>query len=430
MIRNYFNKLLAKYLSIYIRPQNTVVEVEPFHNLLQNSILASKYVTVENESLVAEQLSVVKPDYIILNGLIHYKPDIQRFLETIQQNTPSSTRIIVCYYSALWRPFVKLATFLRMRNRKPEENWVSPHDVNNFAQLAGFEIVAQQSRILMPIYIPIIGWFFNKILSPIPFFKLFNLVNIAVLRPLKNPFSAQPSVSIVVPARNEAGNIENIIKRLPKMGANDEIIYIEGNSTDNTWEVVQDVYNRYRTTHNIQIGQQDGKGKANAVWKGFDMARNEILMILDADITVPPEDLPKFYKAIVSGKAEFINGSRLVYPMEKKAMRFFNILGNKFFANAFSYVLNQPLKDTLCGTKVLTKENYQKIVDNRSFFGDFDPFGDFDLLFGSSRLGLKIIEVPITYRARTYGDTNIQRWKHGVILLRMLLFAMRKLKFV
>ena len=160
------------------------------------------------------------------------------------------------------------------------------------------------------------------------------------------------------------------------------------------------------------------------------MASGDILMILDADLTVRPEDLPKFYRAIVSGQGEFINGSRLVYPMKEQSMRFANIIGNKFFAFAFSYVLGQRFKDTLCGTKVIRKKDYEVLVERRSFFGDFDPFGDFDLLFGAARLCLKIIELPVAYGERTYGTTNISRWRHGTLLLGMLLFAARRLKFV
>ena len=199
---------------------------------------------------------------------------------------------------------------------------------------------------------------------------------------------------------------------------------------DNTWEIMNHVKDKYLNEKNIIIDRQDGIGKGDAVRKGFNLATKEILMILDADLTVQPEDLPKFYKAIIQNNGEFINGSRLVYPMEQKAMRFFNILGNKFFAITFSFILNQPVKDTLCGTKVLSRKNYLKIANNRSVFGDFDPFGDFDLLLGSVKLGLKIIEVPITYRARSYGKTNIQRWKHGFILLRMLFFAAKHIKFI
>ena len=264
-----------------------------------------------------------------------------------------------------------------------------------------------------------------------PVFEWFTLVNIVVLRPVNKakPLGNKPSVSVVVAARNEAGNIENIVKRLPAMGQEDELILVEGNSRDNTWQEMQRAKTAYQD-HNIIIAQQKGIGKGDAVRLGFDLASKDILMILDADLTVPPEDLPKFYRAIVENKGEFINGSRLVYTMENQAMRFANIIGNKFFALAFSFVLNQSLKDTLCGTKVISRKNYKEIAANRHYFGDFDPFGDFDLIFGAAKLGLKIVELPIKYRARTYGDTNIQRWKHGVILLRMLLFASRKIKFI
>jgi glycosyltransferase involved in cell wall biosynthesis len=285
---------------------------------------------------------------------------------------------------------------------------------------------------LVPTYIPLFSNLINRYIAPLPFFRAFNLVNIIVARlvPVVADVDSELSVSVVVAARNEEGNIDDIINRLPAMGPDDELILIEGNSTDNTWEKIKEVYEKNKNRINMQIAQQDGRGKGDAVRKGFAMAKRDILMILDADLTVPPEDLPKFYNAIVSGKGEYINGSRLVYPMEDKAMRFFNIIGNKFFAMAFSFVLGQRFKDTLCGTKVLTRQNYQKLAKNREYFGDFDPFGDFDLIFGSARMCLKIVEVPISYRERIYGNTNISRWRHGVILLKMLFFAARKIKFI
>ncbi|HMY67214.1 MAG TPA: glycosyltransferase family 2 protein, partial [Leptospiraceae bacterium] len=280
-------------------------------------------------------------------------------------------------------------------------------------------------------YIPLISHFLNRYLAPLPFFRNFTLVNILIARPLfQDEKRKKLSVSVVVPARNESGNIEKIIERLPKMGPDDELIFVEGNSTDDTWQKIQEYAAKYKNEKNIRIFQQEGKGKGDAVRKGFSNAEKDILMILDADMTVPPEDLPRFYSAIVKGKGEFINGSRLVYPMEKEAMRFFNLLGNKFFAMAFSFVLGQRFKDTLCGTKVLTRENYILLSKNRSYFGEFDPFGDFDLIFGAARMGLKIVEIPIIYRERTYGTTNISRWKHGAILLGMLIFAARKIKFI
>jgi len=313
-----------------------------------------------------------------------------------------------------------------------ESNWLSHEDVNNLLLLSDFEIVHIESRVLFPLYFPLLSDLINRYISPLPFFREFNLINIVIARPVPvaPALSPQSSVSVVVAARNEEGNIENIIKRLPQMGPDDELIIIEGNSTDNTWQKIQEVYEKNKNRLNIQIGQQEGRGKGDAVRKGFEMAQKDILMILDADLTVPPEDLPKFYKAIVAGYGEYINGSRLVYPMDKKAMRFFNIVGNKFFAIAFSFVLGQRFKDTLCGTKVITKKNYQKLAAHREYFGNFDPFGDFDLIFGSARMCLKIIELPVSYRERAYGETNISRWSHGLILLKMLFLAARKIKFI
>jgi glycosyltransferase involved in cell wall biosynthesis len=243
-------------------------------------------------------------------------------------------------------------------------------------------------------------------------------------------WESQYSVSIVIPARNESGNIENAIRRMPEFGRSIEIIFVEGNSTDDTWQVICAMQQKYRATHDIKVAQQAGKGKADAVRAGYALAGGDILMILDADLTVPPEDLPKFYNAIASGKGDFVNGTRLVYPMEKEAMRFLNYLGNHFFSWAFTWLLEQRYKDTLCGTKVMFRKDYMKLVKNRAYFGDFDPFGDFDLLFGAYKLNLKTVEVPIRYRERRYGTTNISRFRHGVVLLRMCLFASRKCKFI
>jgi glycosyltransferase involved in cell wall biosynthesis len=213
------------------------------------------------------------------------------------------------------------------------------------------------------------------------------------------------------------------------MGGGTEIIFVEGHSKDDTYATIESEI-RKRPQVDCKLYRQTGKGKGDAVRLGFEKANGDILMILDADLTVAPSDLPRFYEAIASGKGEFINGVRLVYPMENEAMRFFNLLGNKFFSWAFTWLLGQPTKDTLCGTKVLWRSDYARIAQNRSYFGNFDPFGDFDLLFGAAKLNLKIVEVPIRYGARRYGETNIKRWTHGWLLLRMVFFAARRIKFV
>jgi hypothetical protein len=445
-MRNYFYSLLRKYLSLFILPQNSVVEIDPTSSLLVGAMPQGKVVFRnapeeielatnfrEGTVLPVESIYEARPDYLVISGLIHYERDIQGLLGSLHKMCHRETRLVLTYYSSLWRPFANLASGLGLRRKLPESNWLAHEDIRNLLELENFDLVRLDHKILIPFYIPVVSYIFNRYVAPLPVFKNFCLLNIALARPVieqPNKESVAPSVSIVVPARNESGNIDNIVKRIPTMGPNDEIIFIEGNSTDDTWQAIQSAHARFGSERRILIAQQGGKGKGDAVRKGFGLATNEILMILDADMTVPPEDLPKFYHAIKDGKGEFINGTRLVYPMEKEAMRFFNLLGNKFFAMAFSFVLGQRFKDTLCGTKVISRSNYLQLANNRSFFGDFDPFGDFDLIFGAARMGLKIVEVPISYRERVYGDTNISRWRHGAILLAMLVFSARRIKFL
>lgn len=412
-MKKYFYRKLKKYLSFYISPGDNVLED-----------------SAAREPMYAGQHRADAPyDFVVLNGVLHYRRDIQKELQFLQKKVTADTRVIILYYSNLWKPLVRLASALGLRQQAREENWIAHEDVNNLLHLTHFELVRRDSRIICPVYIPLISWLFNTILAPLPLFRHLSMVNIAVARSTEKSPQLN-TVSILVPARNEAGNIEAIVNGMPRLSDDDELIFIEGNSTDNTWERIREIAAQYKGTLNIVTGQQDGKGKGDAVRKGFGMATKDILMIYDADMTVPHADLEKFYHAIKNNRGEFINGSRLVYPMEKKAMRFFNIIGNKFFALGFSFLIGQRFKDTLCGTKVISRKNYLKLAANRTYFGDFDPFGDFDLIFGATKMGLRIIEVPICYKERTYGDTNIQRWKHGMILFRMLFFAMRKIKFI
>ena len=315
-----------------------------------------------------------------------------------------------------------------MKSKQPIQNWLSINDIKNLLEIEGFEIVKKEYRILLPIYIPVIGFIYNRLLSNIPVINKLCLVRFVIARPVEVS-TKEYSVSVLVPARNERGNIENAILRTPKFGKSIEYIFVEGNSNDNTWDEILRVKEKYKDL-NIVALKQTGKGKGNAVREGFDVATGEMLMILDADLTTPPEDLPKFYNALAENRGEFINGCRLVYPMEKQAMRFLNLLGNLFFGAFLSFLLGQRLKDTLCGTKVLLKKDYEIIKNNRAYFGDFDPFGDFDLIFGAAKQNLKIVEIIVRYKDRQYGSTQISRFKHGMILLRMSFFAAKKIKFI
>ena len=305
------------------------------------------------------------------------------------------------------------------------QNWLTPEDVDNLLRLSGFETIRTTNEILFPLPL---GGLANRYLVRLWPFRDLALSNFLIARPAPQPVQ-NPSVSVVVAARNEEGNIKNIFDRLPQMGSKTELIFVEGHSRDKTYETIEKEIALHPGTSSL-LFRQSGIGKADAIRLGFEKASGDILMILDADLTVPPEDLPRFYEAIASGKGEFINGVRLVYPMEKEAMRTLNFIGNKLFSMAFSWMLGQPIKDTLCGTKVMWRKDYDKISANRSYFGDFDPFGDFDLIFGAAKLNRKIVDLPIRYRERTYGTTNISRWKHGILLFRMVAFAARRIKFV
>jgi len=369
-----------------------------------------------------------KFDYILLSDVVNYLPDVQAVLERLQRHSYQHTRIVLNVFNHLWRPLVSFAQKLTGRSSTLPENWLSVRDIENLLHLAGWEVVKRDSRILWPLKTPLLEPLINRWLAPLLKHLCLTVFVVARPRPLPSLYRNY-TCSVVIPARNEAGNIEEAVRRMPEIGTGTEIIFVEGHSKDNTWEEIQRVAAKY-PQRNIKTIKQTTKGKGGAVREAFAQATGDILFILDADLTVPPEDLTKFYHVICTGTADFVNGVRLVYPMENEAMRFLNMVGNKFFSAAFSWLLGQPIKDTLCGTKVLFRTQYEHIARNRSYFGDFDPFGDFDLLFGAAKLNLRMLDLPIRYRARTYGETNISRWSHGWLLLRMVRFAAMRLKFI
>ncbi len=365
-------------------------------------------------------------DAIILSDLVNDLWDVQRVLEQIRSLCNPRTRLILNFYNGSWEFPLNIAQHLNVAVPMLDQNWLTREDVSNMLNLAGFNVIRTSQEILWPFPL---GGFANRFLVHLWPFRSFALSNFVIARPMPKPQDEEPGVSVIVPARNESGNIRSIFERTPKMGGATELIFVEGHSRDDTYQTIEKEMAAHPSTSSLLL-HQTGIGKADAVRLGFTKATGDILMILDADLTVPPEDLPRFYEALYSGRGEFINGVRLVYPMQKEAMRGLNFLGNKFFSFAFSWLLGQHIKDTLCGTKVLWRQDYELIAANRSYFGDFDPFGDFDLLFGAAKLNLKLIDLPIRYRERTYGSTNISRWKHGWLLLRMVWFAARRIKFV
>ncbi len=450
----YFHGRDAQYMRFLIPENSRVLELGSATGWLLDELKPAKGVGVDFAAAMTDQAKAKHPhltflhgdiedpdflaalesqgpfDYIILSDTVGYLDDIIETLKSISRLCQPHTRLVVSHYSHLWEPVLRIAEALGLRKKVGGDyNWLSPADIEMFLALSGFETVKKENRQLLPKRLLGLGTLVNRFIAPLPLFRALCVRTYAVARSVDAIRVAKPSVSVIVPARNEQGNIEPAIRRIPDFGAEREIIFVEGHSQDGTWD---EILRRKEASPSLDIIaiQQSGKGKADAVWAAFDIAKGDILMILDGDLTVPPEDLRKFYDALASGAGEFVNGTRLVYPLEKNAMRFLNYLANRTFARIFSYLLNQRFSDTLCGTKVLYRTDYQRLKAGRAYFGDFDPFGDFDLLFGAAKLNLKIVEVPVRYEARAYGETQISRFRHGLLLLRMVVFAYRKLKMV
>jgi SAM-dependent methyltransferase len=372
-------------------------------------------------------------DVVLLVNVVTHLPDVQATLEALQAVCHPRTRVLTYSYSRLWQPLLRLAELLGVKYRQPPEAWLPPEEIANMLHLAGYEVVRDDRLVVWPGYVPLLSEVLNRGVGRLPLLSALSLMYGLVARPFPPApapgGSGPPSTSVVIPCRNEAGHVRELVERLPELGPGSEFLFVEGHSQDETEAVIRQVI-ADNPSRPFRLLKQSGRGKGDAVRLGFAHARGDILLILDADMGVAPEDIRKFLDALVRGRGELINGSRLVYPMERRAMRFLNLLANKSFALLFSWVLGQQVRDTLCGTKALYRADYERIAANRSYFGDFDPFGDFDLLFGAARLNLRIVDLAIRYRERSYGETNISRFRHGLLLLRMSLFAARKLLFV
>jgi SAM-dependent methyltransferase len=443
----YYYQELEKYFRFLIPEDSSVLEIGCGTGELLNAVKPARGVGIDfSQNLVelarkkfpdlefqvqdAEDLKVEeKFEYVVLSDLIGLLADLQRAFGQLHKACTPRTRIVITYYSYLWEPLLKLAEKLGLRSPQPLQNWLSLSDIENLLHLSGFEVIKKRCRLLLPVYIPVISSLFNRILANLPLLNRLSLTEIVIARPkLSGAVRNDYSCSVIIACRNEKGNIRANIKRIPRMGEHTEIIFIEGHSRDGTLEEIKEQIKQF-PDKDIKVFVQDGEGKADALWKGLSQATGDILMVLDADLTVAPEELTKFYEALKAGQGEFIMGSRLVYPREEGSMRLLNLLGNKFFGSCFSYLLEQRIKDTLCANKALFRNDYQRIDKIRHLLlGRTDPFGDFDLIFGAAKQNLKILEIPLRYQARSYGTTQISRFRHGWLLLQMCWSAFWRFK--
>lgn len=373
-------------------------------------------------------------DFILISDTIGYLNNVQDVLSKIHSYCTPQTRLIVSYFSPFWSPILSMATYFKCKMPDLDPPLFSTSDITNFLNISNFETVRIEKKILLPIKFFGLERLINRFIAVLPLVSHLCLRQYLVSRSLKVHKQSLPqSASIIIPVKNESGNIKNAIKNIPKFSKNIEIIFVEGNSDDNTWSEIQSIIKSKvyeKKGYIVKAFKQKGKGKGDAVFYGFSLAQNDVLMILDGDLTVPPEELKKFWDLISTGEAEFINGSRLIYPLDDNAMRLLNYIANKIFSHLFTWTLGQRYTDTLCGTKVIRRRDYESSRIANLDLERFDPFGDFYLIFSASRMSLKMIEVPIRYKARTFGVTQISRFSHGFQLLKMLTFAFFKIKAI
>jgi glycosyltransferase involved in cell wall biosynthesis/SAM-dependent methyltransferase len=409
----------------------------------------AKFPNLQFEAADAEAFHVdEKFDFVVASDLIGELGDITAMLECFHRVSHGSTRLILTFHSPTLEAVLRMAQRAGLAMAPLRQNWVGLDTAKSMLALSDLRVISEEHALLVPVPIPLVATVANRLLSGRRAFKYFDLLNVLVAEAVPERPEPKPlKCSVIIPCRNEIGNIDAAVERMPDLGPQTEIIFVDGASTDGTKERIEEVIDRYRGVKDIKLilqmpeadyaGPKDHPdaptvmlklGKGDAVRKGFEAASGDVLMILDADLTVPPEDLPRFLSPLATGKGRFVNGTRLVYPMEERAMKFVNYVGNWFFSKLFTWLLEQPIRDTLCGTKVLLKSDYEKIKAGRKHFGEFDPFGDFDLLFGAARLRLPIVEVPVRYKRRLAGVSKVRVSQHGWLLVGMSMIAFRRLK--
>lgn len=345
-------------------------------------------------------------DYILFNNL-EDTVDIVNSFRSLKKMCIRHTRLILYTYNDLWKPILKLAERCGIKWKTHDPNWLSEYDLRNALHLAGFEWLKTYRIILLPIPIPIVSYFFNRLVARLPGAERLCLINVLVARQSPKPIAPEDvSISVIIPCKNEKGNIRSTVERMPDMGKYLELIFCDDNSTDGTADKIIECKKIY-PNKNIKLIHGPGICKAENVLEGFRAATCEVLMILDGDLTIMPEELPQFLLALVEGKGELINGSRFIYPFSRSAMKFGNFLGNKLFSMFFSFMLDQRIKDTLCGTKVFWRSDWENMEKLHGTWGIKDIWGDYELLFAAAKLNLRIVDLPVHYQERIYGTTKM-----------------------
>jgi len=446
----FYHKEMLSYYKFFIPPNSSVLELGCGTGEIVGSLSSSHGVGVDLSDGMIDLAKEKHPnikfvcsdvedfgesrtfDYILLAGTLGSVKNIQGLLQKLLSMSTSDTRIIISHYNELWGPLLRFAEKIGLKMPEFFYNWLSIDDIENFLNISGYEIIRKDFRIIFPFGIPLIAGFLNKIIARFPIIRRLTLTHCIIARPVKTPENVpQLKTSVILTCRDEEKNIEGLVESIPQMGAHTEIIFVEGHSKDNTIGKIKEMIEKY-PNKDIKLLKQKGIGQGDAFRMGFDQAQGDFLCWLEADLTIDPQEIKMFWDAYLSGKGEYINGTRFIYKMERKSMPLFNFIGNRLFGYVLTAILKQRFTDTLCGFKAISKRNYIRVRDNINEFGEFDPFGDFQLIFGSVKSGLKVVEIPVHYRPRQYGEskaygkTFLSFLKHACLLLRMSFIAFVK----
>ncbi len=366
---------------------------------------------------------------IILTDLFEVSTDILELLSMVNKLLGKDGIIVICSINQKWNRILNLFERLNLKDGNQKRLFINSTIVLNIAKVTGLEFVTQRNKQIFPFRMLGLGSLINNILE-ILFFPFSFGIRIYSILNQQEKFNEEKkySKSIIIPAKNEEKNLKPLLNQIPELEEDHEIILAIGDSEDKTYEVAKEIKEARCWPFEVKVIKQTGKGKANAVWEAVEEASKEVIIILDADISVNPETIVQFNSVIDTGKASFVNGTRLIYGMESGAMRIVNNLGNRIFQYIVSIIIGQKITDSLCGTKVFFRKDFNKIKLWKELVQMKDPFGDFDMIFTAGYFGLKILEIPVRYQARVYGVTQIKRFRDGYKLIIYLLNSIKIFK--
>lgn len=406
-----FKNLFSENKNLIISDKNSNFFIEKSHNL--------DFLNVDtNEDLNKILINNTKYDCIVLSDMFEVNDDILGLLKLLKKNLNNDGTILLTSITPIWDGVLSILEMLNLKNKSKKRSYIHLNKLSAVLDTINFQITGKRTRQYFPFKLFYFGNIINNFLEIILYFFNFGIRSYFTIKEIEDTAEKDVlSKTIIVPAKNEEGNLNELINRIPYLGNNVEVIISCGISNDNTLGMAKSLKS---DNFIIKVIEQTSKGKANAVWEACEQSSNDLIAILDADLSVDPEELSSFFELIETKKCDFVNGTRLIYSMEKGSMRFINNFGNRLFQYVVSKIIRLPLTDSLCGTKVFKKNLYEKIKKWQSVVKIKDPFGDFDLLFAAAYSSQKIVEYPIHYRARKYGTTQIRRFKDGFKLIKYL----------